>query len=662
MITTDKIEHLDDKLLALWTYIRNYGKDEAIHGRGIHKKYPFIKHLFSPAPDDLEDLFNLLVKKKFLNIQDKTHATYRRMIEENPHKTRSIVSTRLVDTSRGFVRKKMNEIIKNIRLHDLLELGKSLSGSNFKDPFLQSFSEDLRLGRQGWWEIVCNLANLYESVEQKHIISKLLFEFAKTSDLKLTMDKVALSQKVDKIWKENGIVEVEAIVNDITPWKVEMPIEIIFVQWQNISLARRDQIKSQALKSLLNNAIIAHIIIPVGNPDERDEHTLRSTQLAIFTPEESKNIFIDNNPKNLFGELLRSKMDIEILSPYQVTYSVPEAMFFGRDEHLRLIAAHPETNYAIYGSRRSGKTSLMGQIKRLYENEYKPIAFINGETISCEELFFATLCNALNIKSVRSYADFEDAAKAIKPDTLLLIDEIDRALETCDPVQILGILRHLSGQYRVRCIFAGTTVLYKQYHDIKSPMFNFADPLLLGPFTEREAMDLAREPMLNLGVMYENGDSTIKQLVNLCGCFPNLIQLMCHELIREVKRRKTDRIITSKMLKSVFEGNAFGDRVYQQFHHNFNSYQKLIVYTSLMVKSMSLKSITERVQEHYKLSISRIEGLLDELTLLFVFEKTGTTYKWQYEGFPAILKKQVGNTDFRIEQTIMEIKKETKDQ
>jgi len=38
---------LDGQQLVLWTYIRNYGEDEAIHSHGILKKYPFAKYLFS---------------------------------------------------------------------------------------------------------------------------------------------------------------------------------------------------------------------------------------------------------------------------------------------------------------------------------------------------------------------------------------------------------------------------------------------------------------------------------------------------------------------------------------------------------------------------------------------------------------------------------------
>ncbi len=78
-----------------------------------------------------------------------------------------------------------------------------------------------------------------------------------------------------------------------------------------------------------------------------------------------------------------------------------------------------------------------------------------------------------------------------------------------------------------------------------------------------------------------------------------------------------------------------------------------------MVKSISLELILEKVRKYYNLSKDRIEQLLDELVLFFVFEKSRTTYKWSYEGFPTILKNQIRDVEFMIEQTIKEIKGET---
>jgi len=653
---------LDGRKLALLTYVSRYGSEQVFSAGSLHRDFPFIKHLFSGDSRDLEEILERLKEGAYLVTQDDRLKTYTRSARLERGAIWPTVYKRLIDTDRSFVRDRTPLILRDIRLSDCLELEKSCGDGNLTDPFLSAFSGDLRVGQAGWWKRVCTLANLYDGVEQHDTISRLSFEFMETTKLELAtkIDKDVFLQEIDQIWQETGIVELSAVVDNITPWKSFAPIQLMLVQWRDISFEKRDEIRSKALKALLENATIAHMILPVGDPNERDEETLRSTQLVIFTPEDTKEIFIDKRPGIRFREMLRERMDIELLSPYQITSFVPETMFFGREYQIRLIASHPGTNYAVYGGRRSGKSSLLRHLQRFYQ-EKRSLVFIDCELVSCEGDFLSLLCQSLKMETAGSYSEFLATEKHIEPDTLLLIDEVDHALSACDPQRIIGMLRYLNEQFSARCILSGATDLYKQFRDIKTPMYNFADPLLLGPFTELEAIALAKEPMLSLDVAYEKGNSTIKQLINLCGRFPNLIQSLCHDLVIELKRQQV-RVIKSDMLNEVFEGDAFGYYFEQHFHHNFNPYQKLIVYCALMVTSMPLKTIVEKVQEHYKLSMNKIEDLLEELVMLFVFEKTATTYKWIYEGFPKLLRRRIKNPEFRIKQIIDEIEGKTKNE
>ncbi len=658
MVTLDTLRQLDGQQLALWSYVRHYGRDKAIHIRDMYGNFPFIKYLFSSDSEDMERMLTALQQRALLREGEIPH-TYERTPEDNPDKIGAFIRKRLIDTDHSFVRDRAYEIIERIRLHAFLDLDKALSDKHYPDPFLRAFAEDSRLGRKGWWGAVCLMANFYDAAEQTGAISTLVSKFAEVVGLHLDLeqDVNALSQEIDKGWQDTGLLEVRAHVHNITPWKEHMSVQIVCTRWQDISLGTRDEIENKTLKALLEDATVAHVILPVGQASERDEDVLRSTRLPIFTPEDIKQIVINQEPANKFKELLRQRMDIELLSPYQTTGCVPEKMFFGRQYEIRLIAAHPGTNYAIYGGRRSGKTSLMMQLRRQYQPR-QPVVFINCEGVSGIKDFMTSLCRELKLPTTLSCGDFIGVEKAMEPHTLLLIDEVDTILEHGDLDGVLRVLRHLCGQYEARCILSGSTGLYRRYMALGSPMYNFADPLPLGPFTKPEAMALAREPMLSLNVPFESGDSTVTQLVNLCGCFPNLIQLMCHDLIKEVKKTGAARI-SPAMVNAAFSSYAFATSVYEPFLENFNAHQKLIVYAALMVKSMSLESITERVQEYYRLSMSRIEQLLDELVLLFILDKQGASYRWVYEGFPTILRRQVRDVDFRIKQTIKEIENET---
>lgn len=662
---TQKLLSLDPCRLVLLTYVTKFDEDETFSIKDLYHKYPFVKYLVSPDSNDLDGIMSNLCQDGFVTIQNEMLRTYRRVRDVDPGDVWESSYTRLISVDKSFFRDRVLEIRHSIRLNDLPKLERSFTQQAIKDPFFSSFCRDTRIGREGWWSVACQLANLYKTMDRQETVAEFFFKFIEKTGLHITLnqDRDVFSDKLDTAWARDGVFYLKAVVDNITPWRDKMAIQIIFVRLGDLSFNKRDQIKNDVLKSLLEDAAIAHMVLPVGVYTKRNQEMLESTQLIRFTPEDSLDIFIHRKPPSRFRELLRERMDIELLSPYQITWFVPEVMFYGRDYEIRLISAHPKTNYAIYGGRQSGKTSLMKQLERLY-SERCTVVFIDCYLIDCEQDFWSKLCRGLNldIEPGDSYQRFLAVRKNIGSETLLLIDEVDQLFESCSPNRIIGVLRNLNAECDTRCIIAGTTELYKEYKNLHSPMYNFADPLLLGPFKENEAISLAKDPMSNLGVIYERGDSTIKQLVHRCGFFPNLIQKMCYELVKKVKAKQV-RTITSAMLDEVFEGEEFGGYVSKQFQHNFNPYQKLIVFAALMVQSMPLSVIVEKVQEYHNLSMDKIENLLDELVLLFILKKDstiGNQYSWVYEGFPKILKKRSHDVKFRIQQIVKEIEGKTK--
>jgi hypothetical protein len=659
MSAKKNVDSLDGRELALLAYVSRYGVEGIFDIGGLQKDYPFAKHLFAAGYEEWEEAFKSLERSGFISIDDASLKTYRLSVGLRSQDVWRVAYAKLIDIDRSLVRDRMLKLIDDIPLHDFIELEQFRRDQNFNDPFLNAFADDQRVGRRDWWSKVCTLAHLYDNVERHQTIAELVSHFIEGVGVSLAAkpDATGFYRKVDTVWKEEDYVVLKASVDHITPWKDNMAIQIILVRWPDISIQRRDRIKGDSLRALLEDATIAHMLLPVGQPDKQDEEMLESTQLIIFTAEDTKDIFTKRRPADRFRELLRQRMDIELLSPYQTTGFVPGTMFYGRNYELRIITAKSETNFAIYGGRQSGKTSVMKQIERVYQTENeRPAFFIDCELVCCREDFLAILCNSLGIDPVKSYSELLVAKKNVNPESVLLVDEVDHLFATCDPKEVIGLLRNLNEEHGIRCILAGTTELYKQFRDITSPMYNFADPLLLGPFTLKEAIELARDPMRSLGVFYDKGDSTVKQLINLCGRFPNLIQKMCHELVKKVKACES-KTITADMLNEIFEGGAFGEYVIQQFHHNFNIYQKLIVYSVLMVRSMPLKVIVNKVQQYYDLSMTRVEDLLDELVLLFVLEKSEDNYKWAYEQYPHILRRRIRDVDFRIKQAVREINK-----
>ncbi len=94
------------------------------------------------------------------------------------------------------------------------------------------------------------------------------------------------------------------------------------------------------------------------------------------------------------GELLdrlSAQLDLSALAPYETSKPVTGSRFFGREFEVRRILQSPESNFAIMGIRRIGKTSLMREVERQLHDQ----ALETGEETAQERIQFMD-CSALS--------------------------------------------------------------------------------------------------------------------------------------------------------------------------------------------------------------------------------------------------------------------------
>ena len=115
------INLLDEPKLATLRYVSHFTKGEVFSIDGMNKYYPFIKHLFSEDPEELEAILGDLSKKDLIIKQDAEPKTYKCAPEVKRDIVWQAVRKRLIQTDKCFVRDKMYPIIKDIQLYDFLE-------------------------------------------------------------------------------------------------------------------------------------------------------------------------------------------------------------------------------------------------------------------------------------------------------------------------------------------------------------------------------------------------------------------------------------------------------------------------------------------------------------------------------------------------------------
>ena len=141
---------------------------------------------------------------------------------------------------------------------------------------------------------------------------------------------------------------------------------------------------------------------------------------------------------------------------------------------------------------------------------------------------------------------------------------------------------------------------------------------------------------------------------------PNLIQIMCDELVK-LMDKKGERTITSEHITEVFRSNTFTEYVHDIFFKNAPRLSQLIILLNLLEKPFPEKNIYEKIiKQCPRISLRKINQALEELVLRFILNKKGTMYSYFYSRFPEIMKRQ-HNIDILIEKLTEELNEEEKE-
>lgn len=347
-------------------------------------------------------------------------------------------------------------------------------------------------------------------------------------------------------------------------------------------------IEGKSMKALQTNLLIVQVSASGQEPAYSVRvRLLESEQYEVSSPNPAVVEGLDEGPQqatfivqpNRLGEVtLNFKVGDDVRTIYAISqmenpyiFGEPlrsDRMFFGRvaerSEIFRGVTKANKQNYLITGPRRSGKTSLLYQLKTRLE--FPSVALMvtpesfghqhhqvfRGlllrlrdqvlETVG-KELpridWYITNANAETPIDMFNYY-FEKDLKKILTDlstissqarVVLLIDEATFLLGELSeggeraPDSRQEFLRHLLQDFdRVACVLAGTPQILRMT-SVTSPLYNIFSGIKLRGLSRYETEQLIREPARSVSVEFE--DEAVDRIIDLGGCFPYYTQALC---------------------------------------------------------------------------------------------------------------------------------------
>jgi Cdc6-like AAA superfamily ATPase len=386
---------------------------------------------------------------------------------------------------------------------------------------------------------------------------------------------------------------------DLSSWKLRLTnrTPVIWVKCADLEGSQPRHLM-QSLRDVMRERNLSRQLVLVlldGDSEPLLALTSRThNNLVLVGAQEQERVLQSRRPSGELLDLISAQVPISNLAPYETRAPVTGSRFFGREYEISRIIGNPDTNHAILGIRRIGKTSLLRETERILKEDDRDAAHVIY--LECSDLlttddYIREVVRKLNPrelprihlqKYVFFFPDFlERMSRASKGKIIFLLDEVDNlVIMQRGSWELFTMLRASANKGACQYIIAGFREAMREQYLLDSPFYNFAQEIRLTEFTRRQAHELVVTPMENLRVRLKNKDEVVGRIYEETAGHPNLIQYYCMILLRELDRTGR-REISPESLIDVYADEGFKSHLLTSFMQNTENREKALVYAIL---------------------------------------------------------------------------------
>jgi hypothetical protein len=390
----------------------------------------------------------------------------------------------------------------------------------------------------------------------------------------------------------------ELFTIDLSTWKLRLSnrTPVIWVKAHDLEDSSPQHIIQSLSDVMRERGISRQIALALVDGDSQPINKYRS--MLAYNPvligaEEQKCISESRRPSGELLDLISASIPISSLSPYETRAPVTGSRFFGREHEISRIISNPDSNYAVLGIRRIGKTSLLREIERILKEgeDPVPIVYLECSDLLSMEDYMREVVRKLNPRELtrlhlQKYVFFfpnflERMSRAHKTKIIFLLDEVDNlVIMQRGNWELFRMLRASANKGACQYIIAGFREAMQEQYLLDSPFYNFAQEIRLSEFSRQQAHDLIVTPMENLRVRFKNKEEVVSRIFEETSGQPNLIQYYCLILLRHLDETG-EREISPDSLIDVYEDEGFQSHLLTSFMQNTENREKALVYAVL---------------------------------------------------------------------------------
>lgn len=466
-----------------------------------------------------------------------------------------------------------------------------------------------------------------------------------------------------KIRRASPSLGYEIFLIDLSSWKLRLSsyTPVIWVQRKDLEGSSPRHVMESVNDVIRELNLSRKIVLVLVDGDALTHYSERSRlihNLVLIGAEDQKRVLNSRRPTGELLDLIAGQIPIANLSPYETRAPVTGSRFFGREYEITRILSNQDTNHAILGIRRIGKTSLLREIERILKETQDPshVIYLECSDLLSADDYIREVVRKLNPrelprlqmqKYVFFFPDFlERMSRAHKSKLIFLLDEIDNlVIVQRGDWDLIRMLRASANKGACQYIMAGYREAMREQYMLDSPFYNFAQEIRLSEFTRQQARELISIPMENLRVRVRNKEEVISRIYEETAGHPNLIQYYCLILLRHLDQTG-EREIGPDSLIDVYQDEGFKSHLLTSFMQNTENREKALVYAILMCcddisgQGFSQEFIDESLRKGgVALPQDDIDEASNVLMLAGVLRRSGKEYFFTSPVFTKVLQQ-----------------------
>jgi hypothetical protein len=450
---------------------------------------------------------------------------------------------------------------------------------------------------------------------------------------------------------------------DLSSWKLRLSnrTPVIWVKSCDLEESSPQHIIQSLSDVMRERGMSRKIALALVDGDSTPLYKYRSGvtyNLIFIGTEDQERIMNSRRPSGQLLDFISAKIPISNLSPYETRAPVTGSRFFGREQEIARIISNPDTNHAILGIRRIGKTSLLRELERLLreDEESTHVIYLECSDLLDTDDYVREVVRKLNPreltrlhmqKYVFFFPDFlERMSRLNKTKIIFLLDEVDNlVIMQRGNWDLFRMLRASANKGACQYIIAGFREAMREQYSLDSPFYNFAQEIRLSEFSRQQAHDLIVTPMENLRVRFKNKEQVVSRIFEETSGQPNLIQYYCLILLRNLDETG-QREISPESLINVYDDKGFQSHLLTSFMQNTENREKALIYAILKFledagqQGFTQATIDEALRDRgIILMQDDIDNACNVLTLAGVINRKGREYYFASPIFTRVLQQ-----------------------